>query len=95
MVSYQDYTEMHGQQNIQIWSLLFKEEHVLIVFDNRELRNTFGSKKEDVKGTGEDALHNISIIRGIKFRIKRTEYVARLVQITDANRFFFVRKHEG
>jgi hypothetical protein len=54
----------------------------------------FGPKKRDVNGTREDAPQNISIIHGIKYRIKRTEYVARLVQIRNANKFFVV-KHEG
>jgi hypothetical protein len=64
------------------------------VYDNRELRNIFGPKKEDVKGTGEDTPQNVSIIRVIKYRIQRTEYVARLVQTRDANRVL-VGKHEG
>jgi hypothetical protein len=48
----------------------------------------------DVQGTGKDTPQNISIIRGIKYKLKRMEYVARLVQIRDANRDF-VGIHEG
>lgn len=51
---------------------MLNEEHVLNLFDNRELRNVFGPKKEDLKCAGEDASQNISIIRGIKYRINRT-----------------------
>lgn len=72
---------------------MLNEEHVLNLFDNRELRNVFGPKTEDVKCAGEDASQNISIIRGIKYRINRTGYVARLVHVRDANRIF-VGKHE-
>jgi len=39
----------------ETWPLTLKEEHVLSVFDSRELRNLFGPKKEDAKCTGEDA----------------------------------------
>jgi hypothetical protein len=63
-----------------------KEEYMPSVFGNREFRNIFAPKTEDVKGNGEDASPNIFTIRGIKYRINRTEYVARLVQIGDGNR---------
>jgi hypothetical protein len=69
-----------------VWYLILEEEHMLSVFDNRKMRNMFGPKKRDVNGTIEDAPQNISIIHGMKYRIKRTEYVARLVQIRDANK---------
>ena len=80
----------------QTWSLVLKEECLLSVFDNREFRNLFGPKTEDVKGTEEDTQPNIFIIRGIKYRMKRTEYVyvAHLVQMRAANRVL-VGKHGG
>jgi hypothetical protein len=34
----------------EIWSLTFREEHRLRVFENRVLRRIFGSKRDEVTG---------------------------------------------
>jgi len=37
-------------KNFDIWSLTLREERRLRVFENRQLRRIFGSKREEVKG---------------------------------------------
>jgi hypothetical protein len=39
------------------WSLTFREEHRLKVYENRELRRIFGPKRDEVMG-GWRKLHN-------------------------------------
>jgi hypothetical protein len=41
----------------EIWSLTFREEHRLRVFENRVLRRIFGPKRDGVTG-GWRKLHN-------------------------------------
>jgi hypothetical protein len=36
------------------WSLTFKEERRLRVFENRLLRRIFGPKRDEVRGNGEN-----------------------------------------
>jgi hypothetical protein len=70
----------------ETWSLTFKEEHRLRVFENRVLRRIFGPKRDEVTG-GWRKLHNEelhilysspSIIRMIKSRRMRwAGHVAR------------------
>ena len=38
----------------ETWSLKLRDEHKLRVFENRVLRNLFGSKTEEVAGNGGD-----------------------------------------
>ena len=38
----------------ETWSLTFKEERRLRVFENRVLRKVFGSKRDEVTGNGEN-----------------------------------------
>jgi hypothetical protein len=81
----------------ETWSLILKEEHSLIVFENRVLRS------DEVAG-GWRKLHNeelrdlyssLSIIRMIKSRRMRwTGHVARMGQKKNANRLL-VGKPEG
>jgi hypothetical protein len=68
---------------LETWSLTFREDHRLRMFENRMLRRIFGSKRD--KGIGEwrklhnEELRNLysspSIIRMIKSR--RVGHVAR------------------
>jgi hypothetical protein len=70
-----------------IWSFILREEHRLMVLENRVLRRTFGPKGNEVTG-GYRKLHNeelhnlyssISIIGMIKSRrIRRKDHVARM-----------------
>jgi hypothetical protein len=69
------------------WSLTFREEQRLRVFENRELRRTYGQKRDDVTGGWRklhtEELHNLyctpSIIRVIKSRRMRLAgHVARM-----------------
>jgi hypothetical protein len=71
----------------ETWSLTWREEHRLRVFENRVLRRIFRPKREEVTGDwrklqNED-LHNLysspNIIRMIKSRNMRwAEYIARM-----------------
>ena len=45
----------------QTWSLTLKEERRLRVFENRELRRIFGSKRDEVTGEWRK-LHNEELI---------------------------------
>jgi len=38
----------------EIWSCVWKEERRLRVFENRVLRSKFGSKRDEVTGSGEN-----------------------------------------
>jgi hypothetical protein len=71
----------------ETWSLTLREEHRLGVFENRVLRRTFGSKRNEVTGgwrtLHNEKLHNLysspSIIRVIKLRRMRWEgHVTRM-----------------
>jgi hypothetical protein len=63
----------------ETWSLTFREEHRLRVFENRVLRRIFGPKTDEVTGgwrkLHNEELHNLysspSIIRIIKSRRMR------------------------
>jgi hypothetical protein len=48
---------LHG---CEIWSLTFREEHRLRVFENRVLRRIFGPKRDEV--TGEKIVHNKELV---------------------------------
>jgi hypothetical protein len=70
----------------ETWSLTLKEDHRLRVFDNRVLRRTFGSKRDEVTGDWRklhnEELHNLysspSMLRVIKSRRMRwAGHVAR------------------
>jgi hypothetical protein len=59
----------------ETWSLKFREEHSLRVFENRVLRRIFGPKRDEVTGDWRklhNELHNLysspCIIRVIKSR---------------------------
>jgi hypothetical protein len=43
-------------QGRETWSLTFREEHVLKVFENRVLRRIFGPKRDEIVG-GRRKLH--------------------------------------
>jgi hypothetical protein len=71
----------------ETWSLTFREEHRLKVFENRALRRIFGPKRDEIVGgwrkLHNEELHNLysspSIIRMIKSRSTIwAEYVARM-----------------
>jgi hypothetical protein len=71
----------------ETWSLTFREEHRLRVFENRVLRRIFGPKRDEVTGgwrkLHNEELHNLysspSIIRMIKSRRMRwAGHVARI-----------------
>jgi hypothetical protein len=63
----------------ETWSLTLREEHRLMVFENRVLRRIFGSKRDEVTGgcrkLHNEELHNLysspSISRIIKTRKMR------------------------
>jgi hypothetical protein len=63
----------------ETWSLTLREEHSLMVFENRVLRRIFGSKRHEVMGDWRklhnEELHTLyssaSIIRVIKSRTIR------------------------
>jgi hypothetical protein len=40
------------------WSLTFKEEHLLSVFQNKMLRRIFGPKRDDVTGEWRELYNN-------------------------------------
>jgi hypothetical protein len=71
----------------ETWSLTLRKEHRLSVFENRVLRKTFRTKRDEVTGGCREApneeLHNLysspSIIRMIELRMmKWTRHVARM-----------------
>ena len=72
---------------LETWSLTFREEHRLRVFENRVLRRIFGPKRDGVTGEWRK-LHNEelndlysspNIVRVIKWRIMRwVGHVARM-----------------
>jgi hypothetical protein len=76
-----------GTGKVITWSLTLREEHRLRVFENRVLRRTFGSKRDEVTGgwrkLHNEELHNLysspSIIRIIKSRrVGWAGHVARM-----------------
>jgi hypothetical protein len=87
----------------ETWSLTFREEHRLRVFENRVLRRIFGPKRDEVTGEWRK-LHNEefrdlysspSIIRIIKSRRMRwAGHVARMGEKRNAYRLL-VGKPEG
>ena len=68
----------------ETWSLILREVCRLLIFENRVLRKTFGSKKDEVTGGGEDYKvcdmdSSPNIIRAIKSRRMRwVRHVARM-----------------
>jgi hypothetical protein len=71
----------------ETWSLTFREEHRLRVFENRVLRRIFGHKRDEVTGEWRKLhsgkLHNLysspDIVRQIKSRRMRwAGHVARM-----------------
>jgi hypothetical protein len=87
----------------ETWSLTFRDEHRLRVFENRVLRNIFGLKRDEVIGgwrkLHNKELHNLysspSIIRIIKSRRMRwVGHVARMGEKRNACRIL-VRGPDG
>jgi hypothetical protein len=72
----------------ETWSLTWREEHRLRVFENRVLRKIFGHKREEDaswRKLHNDQLHNLysspNIVRVIKSRRMRwVGHVARMVE---------------
>jgi hypothetical protein len=71
----------------ETWSLTLREEHRLIMFENRMLRRIFGPKRDEVTGDWRklhnEKLHNFyylqNIIRMMKsMRMRWAEHVARM-----------------
>jgi hypothetical protein len=87
----------------ETWSLTFREEHRLRVFENRVLRRIFGLKRDEVTGewrklhNGE--LHNLysspDIIRQIKSR--RTRWAGHVARMGEGRNLYrvLVGKPEG
>jgi hypothetical protein len=79
----------------ETWSLIFREEHRLRVFENRVLRWIFGPKRDEVTGEWRkmhneelrDLYSSASVIRIIKSRRMRwAGHVARLREKRNAYR---------
>ena len=91
---------MYGYET---WSLIFREEHRLRVFENRVLRKIFGAKKDEITGEWRK-LHNAelyvvysspNIIRSLKSRrLRWAGHVALMDQSINAYRVL-VGKPEG
>jgi hypothetical protein len=47
-LSFREYSYNDG--NVEAWSLTLREEHRLRLFENMELRRTFGPKWDEVTG---------------------------------------------
>jgi hypothetical protein len=87
----------------ETWSLILKDERRLRVFENRELRRIFGSKRDEVKGEWRK-LHNEepnglyslpNIVRVIKARrLRWAGHVARMAEGRGVYRVL-VEKPEG
>jgi hypothetical protein len=80
----------------ETWSLTLREEHKLMVFENRVLRRIFGPKRDRVTGGWRklynEELHNLysspSIIRIIKSRRMRwVGHVARMGENRNVYRY--------
>jgi hypothetical protein len=86
----------------ETWSLTFREEHRLRVFENRVLRKIFGPKREEDgswRKLHNDELHDLysspNIVRVIKARRMRWDgHVARMGEGRGAYRVL-VRRPEG
>jgi hypothetical protein len=87
----------------ETWSLTLREEHILMVFENRVLRRIFVPKRDEVtrgwRKLHNEELHSLysspSIIRMIKSRrIKWAGHVERMVEKRNAYRIL-VGKPEG
>ena len=46
----------------ETWSLTFREERRLRVFENRVLRRVFGPKRDEVRGNGENYIMKSLVI---------------------------------
>jgi hypothetical protein len=77
----------------ETWSLTLREEHRLMVFENRVLRRIFGPKRDEVTGDWRklhnEELHGLysspSIVRVIKARRMRlARHVARMGEVRGA-----------
>jgi hypothetical protein len=76
-----------GSDGCETWSLIFREEHRLRIFENRVRRKIlFGPRRDDVTGGCRKLLneefHNLytspSIIIMMKSRMRWAEHVARI-----------------
>jgi hypothetical protein len=47
---------LYSLYDLKTWSLTVREERRLRVFENTVLRRIFGSKRDEVTGSGEDYL---------------------------------------
>ncbi|KAJ4439157.1 hypothetical protein ANN_15114, partial [Periplaneta americana] len=84
----------------ETWTLTLREEHRLRVFENKVLRNIFGTKRDEVTGEWRK-LHNTElhalysspdIIRNIKSRrLRWAGHVARMGESTNTYRVLVVR----
>jgi hypothetical protein len=75
------------------WSLTFREEHRLKVFENRVLRRIFGPKRDDVTGDWRklhnEELHNLYSLPNRMIKSRRTRWaghVARMGETRNAYR---------
>jgi hypothetical protein len=55
----------------ETWSLTLREEHRLRVFDNRVPRRIFGSKRDEVRGTGEEYTERCTAQRNQEDQVNR------------------------
>ena len=87
----------------ETWSLIFRDEHSLRVFENKVLRNIFGTKKDEIRGEWRKLfnaqLHALysspNKIRSLKSRrLRWAGHVARTEQSRNAYRVL-VGKPEG
>jgi hypothetical protein len=85
------------------WSLTFREEHRLRVFENRVLRRIFGPKRDEVMGgwrkMHNEALHNLysspSIIRFDLSKITIVTIVYNRLQLLELIRGYDYGEFDG